>query len=161
MTAESTRFRCASTPPRCYEMRHLATFAETSGAGFVYYSHLITWQSECRERFGYEHCPEYMRGLAGELTMLTCTASCEYLGEIWAADLIAVRLSIPWVRLHFMKGEFGFYRLHDGTEDLVARGEQTWASARRTESGFAPAPWPQEVLDACARYGSDLTRALR
>ncbi|MDI5979861.1 acyl-CoA thioesterase [Amycolatopsis magusensis] len=149
------------TAMRWYEMRHLVTFGETSGAGFVYFSHLITWQGQCRERFGYEHCPEYMRDLSGELTMLTRTASCEYLGEISAADLISVRLSIPWVRLHFMKGEFAFHRLRDGTEDLVARGEQTWASARRTESGFQPAPWPQQVLDACARFGTDLTRALR
>jgi enediyne core biosynthesis thioesterase len=147
--------------PRSYEMRHLVTFGETSGAGFVYFAHLITWQGQCRERFGHEHCPEYMRGLTGEVTMLTNTAACEYLGEIQAADLIAVRLSIPWVRLHFMKGEFAFYRLHDGTEELVARGEQTWASARRAESGFTPEPWPEEVLDACARFGADLTRALR
>jgi acyl-CoA thioesterase FadM len=150
-----------TTPLRWYEMRHLVTFGETSAFGFVYFSHLVRWQGECRERFGYEHCPEYMRGLAGELTMLTSTASCEYLGEIWAADLICVRLSIPWVRLHFMKGEFTFYRLRDGVEDLVARGEQTWASACRAGSVFAPAPWPQDVLDACTLFGSDVTRALR
>jgi acyl-CoA thioesterase FadM/NAD(P)-dependent dehydrogenase (short-subunit alcohol dehydrogenase family) len=163
MTTESTQPHSA-VPLRWYEIQHVVTFGETSGVGFVYFSHFIKWQGECRERFGYEHCPEYMRymrGLTGELTMLTCTASCEYLGEIWVGDLISVRLSIPWVRLHFMKGEFAFYRLRDGTEELVARGEQTWASARRAGSVFTPAPWPQDVLDACTLFGSDLTRALR
>ena len=164
MTTESTQPRSAAIPLRWYEIQHIVTFGETSGVGFVYFSHLFTWQGECRERFGYEHCPEYMRymrGLTGELTMLTCTASCEYLGEMWVGDLISVRLSIPWVRLHFMKGEFAFYRLRDDMEELVARGEQTWASTRRAGSFFTPAPWPQDVLDACTLFGSDLTRALR
>lgn len=164
MTPESPQPRSAPMPLRWYEMQHVVTFGETSGVGFVYFSHLIKWQGECRERFGYQYCPDYMRymrGLAGEPTMLTCTASCEYLGEIWVGDVISVRLSIPWVRLHFMKGEFAFYRLRDGIEELVARGEQTWASTRSAGSTFTPAPWPQDVLDACALFGSDLTRALR
>lgn len=64
-------------------------------------------------------------------------------------------------RPDFMKGEFTFYRLRDDAEDLVARGEQTWANVCRTESGLAPAPGPTEVLNARTLFGADLTRALR
>ncbi|MFJ2780132.1 MULTISPECIES: acyl-CoA thioesterase [unclassified Kitasatospora] len=160
MTPEAAPPRPAPAQLRWYEMEHIVTFGETSGAGFVYFAHLFRWQGECRERFGCAYCPRYMGGLTGELTMLTSSASCEYLGEIWAADRILVRLTIPWVRLHFMKGDFAFYRTSEGREDLVARGEQMWANVHRDGSTFAPAPWPAEILDACAHFGTDLTRAL-
>jgi acyl-CoA thioesterase FadM len=145
---------------RWYRIDHFVTFGETSGAGSVYFANLIRWQGECRERFGYEHCPQYMRALAGELTMHTSSVSCEYLSEIHAADQISIRLSIPWIRLHLMKGDFAFYRAAPRTEPvLVARGQQLWANAYRNSDPPAAAPWPREVINACSRFGTDLSRA--
>ncbi|MEU3462952.1 acyl-CoA thioesterase [Streptomyces sp. NPDC006733] len=160
--ASPTREQDLSPPsgPRGYEMHHRVTFGETSGVGFVYFHHLLRWQGECREQFGYDHCPDYMSGLSGDLTMLTSSASCEYLGEIWPGDAVTIRLTIPWVRLHFMKGDFAYYRTTGASSELVGRGEQMWANAHRTGSVFRPAPWPQEVIDACVRFGTDISRAL-
>ncbi|MGC5016824.1 acyl-CoA thioesterase [Streptosporangium sp. DT93] len=146
--------------PRRYRMEHLVTYGETSAAGTVYFAHLIRWQGECRESFGYAHCPAYMRDLSAGRTMVTSSASCEYLGEIHAGDRIAVRLSVPWIRLHFMQGEFTFHRVQPDGDELVARGEQLWANAHRVDGALVPAPWPAEVVRACARFGADVSRAL-
>jgi len=161
--------------PRWYAMDHIVTVGETSRARFVYYSHLFSWQGVCRERFGFENCPQYMRSLTQDYAMLTTTASCEFLAEIFEADRISLRLAIPWLRLHLMKGLFEFVRIGrsgdsgdggigDGAQQLVARGEQTWANTLRSGDPdhpvFTPAPWSPELLDACIRMGTDISRAL-
>ncbi|TMR17526.1 acyl-CoA thioesterase [Nonomuraea turkmeniaca] len=149
------------TARRWFAIDHYVTFGETSAAGFVYYLRLLEWQGHCRERFGYAYCPDYMNRLRGELVMPTCTASCEYLTEIYPNDLISIRLSIPWLRLHLMKGEFVYYRIsRTGAEELVARGEQQWANMRPDGETMTPEPWPEEVLKTCRLMNTDLSRAL-
>jgi acyl-CoA thioesterase FadM len=153
--------RLPDTPGK-YAIDHIVTFGETSRAGVVYYSRLIEWQGICRERFGFHLCPEYMK--SQELTLLTMSVTCEYLAETFEADHISIRLTIPWVRLHVMKGEFEYYRITDH-EQLIARGTQVWASTRRTGTcevpQFEPSPWPEKILDLAASMGADLTRATK
>jgi acyl-CoA thioesterase FadM len=150
---------------RWYAMTHLATVGDTSRAGFVYYARLIEWQGVCRERFGFEHCPGYMNSLRTTHLMVTQSVSCEYFEEIEEGQHIAVRLAIPWIRLHFMKGDFEYYRVGNGQERLVARGEQIWANTLRGGTSerlvLSPAPWTAEVIDVCRWFGTDISRALR
>ncbi|MGC0417889.1 acyl-CoA thioesterase [Embleya sp. AB8] len=148
-----------------YALDHMVTVGETSRARFVYYSRLFDWQGVCRERFGFTHCPKYMKSLTEDHAMLTTSASCEFLGETFEGEHISLRLALPWVRLHFMQGDFAFYRIAEGGgEQLVARGVQTWANTIRSgpvdDPVFAPAPWSEEMLEVCARMGTDLSRAL-
>lgn len=147
-----------------FAMEHLVTVGETTRAGFVYYATLFEWQGRCRELFGFRQLPLYMTALGVDRALLTVSASCEFLGEIFEGERVSVRLSVPWVRLHYMKGEFAFYRVTDHDAELVARGEQMWANMLRSgplpSPVFSPAPWPQDVLDLCGRMQTDVSRAL-
>ncbi|WP_433655145.1 acyl-CoA thioesterase [Nocardia sp. CA-128927] len=147
-----------------YRLEHVVTFGETSRAGFVYYRNLIDWQGVCRERFAFDYIPEYMMSLRKDIAMLTTSVTCEYAGEVYETDRISIRMSIPWIRLHFMAGEFEYYRITDDGEQPIASGIQLWANTRRTgdpdSPDFVPEPWTREVIDVCTRMGTDLTRAL-
>ncbi|MFC5805808.1 beta-ketoacyl synthase N-terminal-like domain-containing protein [Streptomyces formicae] len=144
-----------------YEWTHVAMFGDTSAAGIVYYAELLNWIGHCREQWAFETFPAYMDGLmTGKTLMLTDSVHLDYLGEMWANDRITVRMTIPWVRMHFMYGEFHIHRHTADGEQLVATGTQTWANATPGGEGeIGPAPWQPEVLAGLAVMGTDTTRA--
>ncbi|MCM1965107.1 beta-ketoacyl synthase N-terminal-like domain-containing protein [Streptomyces sp. G1] len=144
-----------------YEWTHVAMFGDTSAAGIVYYAELLNWIGHCREQWAFEAFPKYMDGLmTGKTLMLTDSVHLDYLGEMWANDRITVRMTIPWVRMHFMYGEFHIHRHTAAGEQLVAKGTQTWANATPGGEGeIGPAPWQPEVLAGLSVMGTDITRA--
>ncbi|MFF0148163.1 acyl-CoA thioesterase [Amycolatopsis sulphurea] len=142
------------------EFSHTVTMGETSSVGFVYFSKLIDWQGQYRELFGIERIRNYMETLGGDTTMVTHSCSCQYFNEIWFADRVLVRITVPWVRMQFAQGVFEYYRATETGEVLAAKGEQVWMSARRQGNVFSPGPWPQEFLDATRELGADTSRAL-
>ncbi|MEV7521811.1 beta-ketoacyl synthase N-terminal-like domain-containing protein [Streptomyces sp. NPDC091371] len=144
-----------------YEWSHVVMFGDTSAAGIVYYAELLNWIGHCREQWAFEAFPEYMDGLmTGKTLMLTDSVHLDYLGEMWANDRITVRMTIPWVRMHFMYGKFTIHRHTADGEQLVATGEQTWANATPGGAGeIGPAPWQPEVLAGLSVMGTDVSRA--
>lgn len=145
---------------KAVSFERIVTVGDTSSVGFVYFSKFIDWQAECRETLGYEYLPDYMAGIDGEITMVTHSCSCQYLGELWPGDRVEIDLIVPWVRLEFMRGVYLYYRTTGGARQLVARGEQIWMSARRSGNTFGPGPWPQDVLALVRDRGGDVSRAL-
>lgn len=153
-------------PPRSdgfseIEVEHMVTMGETSAAGFVYFSAFIDWQGYARERVGIKYFPQYMADItAGRVTMLTTSCSCEYLGEAWFGDRVHIRMTSPWIRLHFAKGVFEYYRVTDDGDQLIGRGEQIWSNAVRSGDTFVPGPWSEEFVDVARAVGADTSRAL-
>ncbi|MFG2936699.1 acyl-CoA thioesterase [Streptomyces sp. NPDC048282] len=147
---------------RWFTIEHVVTAGDTSAVGPVYYARLIDWQGRCRERGGIIGAPVFSSDISGDYAMLTQSCSCEYLKELWYGDLVAIRLTVPWVRMHLMKAEFVYHRITEpGQEDgeLVARGAQLWSSAWRVNGHYEPGPWPREIADSAAALGADLSRA--
>ncbi|MGW2184450.1 SDR family oxidoreductase [Streptomyces sp. NPDC001719] len=149
-----------------YETEHIVTFGEVSSSGFAYFAKYVEWMGECRERFGFEAFPEYMAACyAGTEFMLTVEASCEYLGELWVNDRAVIRMTAARADMTFMTGRFYIFRANPGEpEQLIARGEQTWASALPDPANpktMHPAPWRLEVLERINAMGGDTSRALR
>lgn len=153
--------RVANASPM-FTIEHRVTAGDTSAVGPVYYARFIDWQGQCRERCGLMSAPVFSSDISGDYAMLTQSCSCEYLKELWFGDLIAIRLTVRWVRLHLMLGEFGFYRISTSGQaggDLVARGVQMWASARKVNGHYESCPWPRELVECAAMYGADINRA--
>ncbi|OHT78131.1 hypothetical protein BKG69_15915 [Mycobacteroides chelonae] len=150
-------------PPRpWFSIEHRVTASDTSAVGPVYYARLIDWQGQCRERCGQLGAPVFSSDLASGYAMLTQSCSCEYLSELYFGDLVAIRLSVLWVRMHLMKAEFRYHKIDTPGQDggqLVARGEQMWASARMRNGHYEPCGWPPELIDVAATFGGDITRA--
>ncbi|TCO45908.1 SDR family NAD(P)-dependent oxidoreductase [Actinocrispum wychmicini] len=144
-----------------YEWTHMVTFGDTSATGIVYYAELLNWIGHCREQWAFQVFPEYMRGLAtGKTLMLTNSVHLDYLGEMWPNDQVIVRMSIPWLRMHFMCGTFRIYRHTTDGPRLVATGEQTWANAKPGAAGeITPTGWQPEVIRGLTAMGTDISRA--
>ncbi|MER7701550.1 acyl-CoA thioesterase [Kitasatospora sp. NPDC097605] len=150
------------TALRWFTVEHVVTAGDTSAVGPVYFARLIDWQGHCRERAGIANAPLFSGDISGPYAMLTQSCSCEYLQELWYGDLVAIRLTVPWVRMHLMKALFEYHRITEpGARggELVARGEQMWASAYRHGEHYEPGPWPRELADCAAWFGGDISRA--
>lgn len=139
---------------RTYEYRHVVGFEETNLVGNVYYVNHVRWQGRCRELFVREHAP----GLVGELTrglsLITLRCSCEYLVELSAFDDIALRMRLGSLTQNRMSLVFDYWRVRDGVEQLVARGEQQVACMRRDGDRLLPTPVPGSLVDALRLYGA-------
>lgn len=160
--AVSPAHRNARTQTPWFTIEHKVTAGDTSAVGPVYYARLIDWQGQCRERAGMAGAPIFSSDISGDYAMLTQSCRCEYLKELWYGDLVAIRLTVCWVRMHLMKAEFRYHRIAiPGQEggDLIAKGEQMWASASLVNGHYEPTPWPREMADCAAGLGADITRA--
>jgi enediyne biosynthesis thioesterase len=135
-----------------YEYRHLVTFQETNVVGNVYYTHYLEWQGRCRELFLNEHAPEILSELERGLSLATVRCSCEYFMELEAFDEVIVRMKLAEQAQNRLTLAFEYWRSRDGTEELVARGEQQVASMRREGARLVPAPLPAALREALAPY---------
>ncbi|WP_157897298.1 acyl-CoA thioesterase [Mycobacteroides franklinii] len=145
-----------------FTIEHRVTAGDTSAVGPVYYARLIDWQGQCREQCGQLGAPVFSSDISGDYVMLTQSCSCEFIAELHFGDLVAIRLTVPWVRMHLMKGEYRFERISVSGEkggELVAKGEQIWASARHVDGRMEPCPWPRELVDCVVPLGADVSRA--
>lgn len=144
-----------------FEYRHMVTFAETNLVGNVYFAHYISWQGECREHFLAEHAPSTLAELAGDFALVTASCGCSFLSELYAMDLVSVRMSLRAIQESHIAMEFDYYRLNRGAPELAARGEQVVACMTRRAGELFPAPVPAELGRALARYGGDAPREPR
>ncbi|MGW2662950.1 acyl-CoA thioesterase [Nocardia tengchongensis] len=145
-----------------FTIEHTVTAGDTSAVGPVYYARLIDWQGHCRERAGMAGAPLFSSDIASGYLMLTQSCSCEYLKELHYGDLVAIRVTVLWVRMNLMKAQFLYHRIAfpgDPGGELVARGEQMWASASMVDGHPEPCPWPAEMAACAAELGADMSRA--
>jgi enediyne biosynthesis thioesterase len=135
-----------------YDHRHLVMLEETNLVGNVYFSNYFRWQGHCRERFLAERAPGVLRALHENFAMVTVSSRCDFLAELYAGDQVEVRMSLGAREANKITMLFDYYRLQEGTAQLVARGEQTIACMGRTAEGTEPVDVPVELVEALRPY---------
>lgn len=140
--------------PAYYEFRHVVTFADTNLVGNVYFASYLAWQGACRERFLADKAPEVVPRLGADLVLVTLSCSCDFLSELFALDVVSVRMSLAGMDWHRITMDFGYYRANDAVAQLVARGRQSVACMARTGTGLEPVPIPDGLRTALNAYAS-------
>ena len=137
---------------KSYDYHHIITFEDTNLVGNVYYANHIRWQGRCREMFLRDNVPEILKELELGLVLVTTRVSCEYIHELRAFDQIIIRMRAGSVSQNKVIMLFDYLKVHSGSEELIAKGEQQIACMIKTESGVIPTPIPQVLLTALADY---------
>jgi enediyne biosynthesis thioesterase len=137
---------------KCYEYRHLVSFDETNVVGNVYFVHFFRWQGLAREMFLREKCPEVVDEFARGLALVTTHVSCEYLAELVVFDEILLRMYLQEAGQSQIAMRFEYWRLRDGREELVARGDHRVAAMRRDGASMTPTPLPDSLRRALQPY---------
>lgn len=137
---------------RAYEQRHIVGFEETNLVGNVYYLNYLRWQGRCREMFLREHMPDILDALQAGLAIVTTKCSCEFMAELTAFDEIAVRMRLGALAQNRVTMQFEYWRLADGQEELVARGEQQVAFMHREGNQLIAVPVPESLRTALRAY---------
>jgi len=132
----------------CYEYRHTVGFAETNLVGNVYFTNYLSWQGRCRELFLLEHAPDILADLQHGLALVTVRVTCEYLNELVVFDDVVVRMRLTAQTQNRATMSFEYWRVNNGSEELVARGEQQVAAMRRQGEGMVPVPFPPSMQAA-------------
>jgi enediyne biosynthesis thioesterase len=138
-----------------YEYRHRVTFDETNLVGNVYFAHYLRWQGHCRESFLADHAPGVLHSLAGGLVMVTVDCAAEFYAESFAGDRVEIRMRLEQITGNRVGMSFDYLRRADGEPELLARGRQTVACMRRGARGLEPAPVPDELRRALARFPNE------
>jgi enediyne biosynthesis thioesterase len=140
---------------KAYEFRHVVAFEETNLVGNVYYVNHLRWQGRCRELFLMEKAPDVLKLIQSDLLLVTTRCSCEYFAELSAFDEVVVRMRLASLATQRMDLQFDYYRLKNGREELVARGEQQVACMRKEGSRIAAAAFPDSLIKALRPYAGD------
>jgi len=138
---------------RTYDYRHVVTLEETNLVGNVYFVNYLRWQGHCRERFLMDHAPGVVRALSADLALVTSSCQCDYFDELFAADTVEVRMALGGIESGSVRMVFDYYRANGAPARLVARGSQTIACMRRTDSSMEPVAVPEELRRALLPYG--------
>ncbi len=135
-----------------YEYRHVVSFEETNLVGNVYYVNYLRWQGRCREMFLLEHAPDVLTELRDDLKLFTLKSECEYLAEISAFDQLSIRMRLEELTQTQIAFAFDYVHLHDGMEELVARGKQRVACMRGKGAEVTPTRVPESLRAALEEY---------
>jgi len=141
-----------------FEHRHVVSFEETNLVGNVYYVNHLRWQGRCREMFLHRHAPEILEELKNGLALATVRCSCDYFVELEAFDTVAIRMHLGEVVQNRITLLFEYFRDRDGTEELIARGEQQIACMRRQGDRTVPTPIPAVLREALEPYAAAAAR---
>ncbi|HJQ33742.1 MAG TPA: acyl-CoA thioesterase [Pyrinomonadaceae bacterium] len=137
---------------RAYEYRHVVGFEETNLVGNVYYASHVRWQGRCREMFLRDHAPEILRQLGEGLCLITTRCSCEYFAELNAFDEVLIRMRLAALAQNRVTMSFEYWRVANGDEELVARGEQQIACMLRKGERLEAVPVPGALQEALRAY---------
>ena len=100
-----------------------------------------------------DHAPEVLEMLLhGGLALATTRVSCEYFAELSAFDEVIIRMRLANMTQNRVAMHFEYFKLKDGHEELVARGEQEIASMLRDGQHLAPTPLPDSLREALRKY---------
>jgi enediyne core biosynthesis thioesterase len=131
-----------------FEYRHIVGLQETNVTGNVYFANHLLWQGRCREMFLRAHAPSIYDDLHNGLILLTIRCSCEYLGELFAMDEVALRMFLDEQYLNRLIMRFEYWRLNGEAEQLVAKGIQEIACMRRGIESPEPTSVPAALMKA-------------
>uniref|UniRef100_UPI003F492BFB acyl-CoA thioesterase n=1 Tax=Nocardia suismassiliense TaxID=2077092 RepID=UPI003F492BFB len=137
-----------------YEIRHLVGFEETNLVGNVYYVNYLRWQGRCREMFLLEKTPDILDQIRADLKLFTLKVDCEFFSELTAFDEVAIRMRLDDLTQTQIAFSFDYVRLHDGAEELVARGHQRVACMRGPNNNTKPTRVPESLRHALSAYGA-------
>ena len=138
---------------RSYEYRHQVSLDETNVVGNVYYTHYVRWQGQCRELFLRDHTPQLLHELGQGFNMATTRVSCTYYQELTAYDEVVLRMRSGRITPSRLTMIFHYYRVSgDGSETLVAEGEQEVVCIQRRANGPQPVSLPECLIEAVAQY---------
>jgi enediyne biosynthesis thioesterase len=100
-----------------------------------------------------DKAPEILEEVRRDLALATVRCSCDYLAELEAFDQILLRMRLGAIAQNRLTMLFDYFRLHpDGSEELVARGEQQIACMRRENGKTVPTPIPASLREALRPY---------
>jgi enediyne core biosynthesis thioesterase len=134
---------------RSFDYRHTVTLDETNVVGNVYFAHFLHWQGHCRELFLARHAPGVLSAMqCGDLAIVTVSCSMNYYAECFALDDIDVVMTLRTTTGNRLAMDFDFRR----NDELAARGSQTVACMRRTDSGVVPTEIPPELSNALSTF---------
>jgi enediyne biosynthesis thioesterase len=137
---------------RAYEYRHVVLFGDTNLVGNVYFANHIAWQGACREHFLRDHAPAVIDELRAGLALVTVSCQCDYLAELSAFDVVAIRMSLADAVQNRIDLRFEYVRIDGAGEELVAVGRQRIACMRRDGDRVLPVPIPRALGDALAAF---------
>lgn len=137
---------------KAYEYHHIVSFEETNLVGNVYYANYVRWQGRCREMFLRDNAPEIIQELFQGLALVTVRVSCDYLSELFAFDEVIIRMRLGEIKQNRITMLFEYWRVTDGGEELIAKGEQQAACMRRQGEQTVPTPIPPSLKAALERY---------
>jgi enediyne biosynthesis thioesterase len=121
---------------------------ETNLVGNVYFTNYFLWQGHCRESFLLDRAPGVMRSLREDFAMVTTASACEFFAELFAGDVVEVRMSLADLAATTVTMRFDYYRVQGTAAQLVARGTQGIACMRRVDEVMEPVDVPEELLEA-------------
>ncbi len=133
-----------------FEYHHTVSFDETNLVGNVYYVNHVRWQGKCREMFLHQYAPDVIELIADGLCLVTTHTQCKYFSELFAFDQVLLRMRVGDMIQNRITMKFDYFRVLDGVEELIAKGEQGVAFLRRGqgEEQAIAVPIPQSILDA-------------
>lgn len=140
---------------RAYEYRHTVGFEETNLIGNVYYVNHVRWQGRCREMFLRDRAPDIIEALKHGLVLVTVRVSCDFAAELLAFDEVVLRMRLGELSQNRITMNFEYWRLTDGVEELVARGEQQVACMQREGERVVPVPVPPQLREALREYATN------
>ena len=140
---------------RAYEYRHTVGFEETNLIGNVYYVNHVRWQGRCREMFLRDRAPDIIEALKHGLVLVTVRVSCDFTAELLALDEVVLRMRLGELSQNRITMNFEYWRLTDGVEELVARGEQQVACMQREGERVVPVPVPPQLREALREYATN------
>jgi enediyne core biosynthesis thioesterase len=146
---------------RYYEYRHVVGFEETNLVGNVYYVNYLRWQGRCREMFLFEHAPDVLEDLRGDLKLFTIKAECEYFAEISAFDEVSVKMGLQELTQTQIGFTFDYVRVSSPLQVLVAKGSQRVACMRGPSGHTVPTRVPESLRIALEPYASAAPRRVR
>jgi enediyne biosynthesis thioesterase len=132
---------------------------ETNLVGNVYFSNYFLWQGHCRESFLLDRAPGVMRALRDDFAMVTTASACDFFAELFAGDVVEVRMSLAESVANKVTMRFDYYRLQGTAAQLVARGTQGIACMRRVGEAMEPVDVPDELRDALRPFAEAETPA--
>lgn len=139
-----------------YEYRHLVGFEETNLVGNVYYVNYLRWQGRCREMFLREKAPAVLADIRADLKLFTLKVDCEFFAEITAFDELSIRMRLSDLTQTQVGFTFDYVRLGpDGSESLIARGQQRVACMRGPNTDTRPTRVPEPLRLALAPYTAE------
>jgi acyl-CoA thioesterase FadM len=102
--------------------------------------------------FLFEHAPDVLEDLRGDLKLFTIKAECEYFAEISAFDELSIKMRLQELTQTQIGFTFDYVRVSGQPEILVARGSQRVACMRGPSGHVAPARVPESLRIALEPY---------